>query len=160
MAESRVGFGYDVHKLVAGKPLILGGVRILSPYGLEGHSDADVLLHAITDGVLGAAGKRDIGFYFPNTNPKWEGASSLEFLRQAVEVVSEDGWSVVNIDSTVVAEVPKIQPHIDKMKETLAPVLRVSVEACGIKATTNETLGFIGRGEGMAAFAVALLARE
>jgi 2-C-methyl-D-erythritol 2,4-cyclodiphosphate synthase len=150
-----VGIGYDVHALVEGRPLILGGVALAHPRGLEGHSDADVLLHAITDAVLGAIGEVDIGHLFPNTDPAWKGAPSRVFLAEAARRVAARGGRIVNIDASLIAEQPKIQPHLAAMKAHVAEHLGISPAKVGIKATTNERLGFAGREEGIAAFAVA-----
>ena len=149
------GIGYDVHRLVEGRALILGGVEIPHTHGLEGHSDADVLAHAIADAVLGAIGERDIGFHFPNTDEAIRGISSLEILRKVSSLVTEKGGRVLNIDATLVAEAPKISPHVAAMRANLAEVLRLDPKRVGVKATTNELMGFLGRGEGMAALAVA-----
>jgi 2-C-methyl-D-erythritol 2,4-cyclodiphosphate synthase len=149
------GIGYDVHRFTAGRPLILGGVEIPHHLGLDGHSDADVLCHAIADAVLGAIGERDIGFHFPNTDPSIRGISSLEILRKASLLVLDRGGRLLNIDSTVVAQAPKISPHLDPMRANVAEALGLDAKRIGIKATTNEMLGFIGRGEGIAALAVA-----
>jgi len=149
------GIGYDVHRLVEGRPLWLGGVEIEHDKGLDGHSDADVLLHAICDAVLGAIGHGDIGSYFPPSEPQWKNAPSRLFLQKAAELVAEAGGSIVNIDATLIAEAPKILPHVPAMKNAVAHALLISPEKVGIKATTNELLGFIGRDEGMAAMAVA-----
>ncbi|HEY5911952.1 MAG TPA: 2-C-methyl-D-erythritol 2,4-cyclodiphosphate synthase [Verrucomicrobiae bacterium] len=150
-----VGIGYDVHALVAGRKLILGGVEIAHPKGLEGHSDADVLMHAICDAVLGALGLADIGHFFPNTDPRWKGAPSSIFLQEAARQVAARGGRIINIDSTVVAQAPKVFPHLDAMKHNVAAALDLAENSVGIKATTNERLGFIGREEGIAAMAVA-----
>ena len=152
---NRVGIGYDVHRLIEGRPLILGGVQIPHDTGLEGHSDADVLMHAICDAVLGAIGEGDIGSFFPNTDPQWENAPSRVFLEEASRQVEACNGKLVNVDAMLVAESPKIGPHISAMKENIANALGITVSAIGIKATTNETMGFVGRGEGMAAHAVA-----
>ena len=149
------GIGYDVHRFIEGRPLILGGVEIPHSHGLDGHSDADVLVHAIADAVLGAIGERDIGFHFPNTDPSIRGISSLEILRKAAALVVENGGHLVNIDATLIAEAPKIGPHIGMMRDRLAAALGLPVARVGVKATTNECMGFIGRGEGIAAMAVA-----
>jgi 2-C-methyl-D-erythritol 2,4-cyclodiphosphate synthase len=149
------GIGYDVHRLVEGRVLILGGVEIPHTHGLEGHSDADVLAHAIADAVLGAIGERDIGFHFPNSDQSIRGISSLEILRKVASLVSERGGRVINIDATLVAEAPKISPHVAQMRTNLAGVLKLDPRRVGVKATTNEQMGFLGRGEGMAALAVA-----
>ena len=149
------GIGYDVHRFAQGRALILGGVEIPYHLGLDGHSDADVLCHAIADAVLGAIGERDIGFHFPNTDPSIRGISSLEILRKASLLVRGRGGRIVNIDSTLVAQAPKISPHLDPMRANVATALALDAKRVGIKATTNETMGFIGRGEGIAALAVA-----
>ncbi len=150
-----VGIGYDVHPLVAGRKLILGGVEIPHDKGLEGHSDADVLMHAICDAVLGAIGEGDIGQFFPNTDPRWKGAPSKIFLQEAARQTSFREGRIVNIDATLIAQEPKVMPHAAEMKIKIAEALGISVSKVGIKATTNELLGFIGRGEGIAAMAVA-----
>lgn len=155
----RIGNGYDIHRLVTGRPLILGGVKIDHELGLLGHSDADVLTHAITDALLGALSLGDIGTYFPPTDPQWAGADSLKLLAQVYQMVREREWAIVNIDSVVVAERPKLKPHIQNIRKTLAGVLNVTPEKIGVKATTNEKLGPIGREEGIAAYAVVLLAQ-
>jgi len=150
-----VGIGYDVHALVSGRKLVLGGVEIPHPKGLEGHSDADVLMHAICDAILGALGQPDIGHFFPNTDPRWRNAPSKIFLVEAAKAVKTAGGVLVNIDSTLIAQQPKVYPHVAAMKENIAHALGVSPARVGIKATTNEHLGFIGREEGIAAMAVA-----
>jgi len=149
------GIGYDVHQLVEGRALILGGVEIPHTHGLDGHSDADVLAHAIADAVLGAIGERDIGFHFPNTDQSIRGISSLEILRKVANLVKEKGGRVINIDATLVAEAPKISPHVAAMRANLAAALGLDPKRVGVKATTNERMGFLGRGEGIAAMAVA-----
>ena len=149
------GFGYDVHRFIEGRPLILGGVHIPSPLGLDGHSDADVLCHAIADAILGAVGERDIGHHFPNTDESIRGISSLELLRRVMVIVAARGARLVNIDASLVAEAPKINPHVEAMRVNLSVVLGIRTERIGIKATTNEGMGFVGRKEGIAAFAVA-----
>jgi 2-C-methyl-D-erythritol 2,4-cyclodiphosphate synthase len=151
----RCGIGYDAHRLVSGRKLILGGVKIPHPRGLEGHSDADVLSHAVADAVLGALGAGDIGKHFPNTEESIRGISSIEILRHAATIAAQKNARVVNVDATVLAEAPKISPHIAAMQEKIAGVLGVRANAISIKATTNEGLGAIGRSEGMAAIAVA-----
>ena len=155
----RVGNGYDIHRLVPGRPLILGGQTLEHPdgLGLDGHSDADVLVHALMDALLGALSLGDIGKYFPPTDPKWKGANSLELLEQVMGLVRERGWSVVNVDSVVIAERPKLKPHIDAMREAIAERMGVDPEQVGVKATTNEKLGPEGREEGISCQAVALL---
>jgi len=150
-----VGIGYDVHQLVEGRKLILGGVEIPHPRGLDGHSDADALMHAICDAVLGAIGEEDIGHFFPNTDPRWKNVPSRIFLEEAARQVSARGGRIVNVDATVVAQAPKIYPHIAAMKQHIATALGVTEKQIGVKATTNEMMGFIGRGEGIAAMAVA-----
>jgi 2-C-methyl-D-erythritol 2,4-cyclodiphosphate synthase len=152
-----VGIGYDVHALVEGRKLILGGVEIPHVKGLEGHSDADALMHAICDAVLGALGEEDIGHFFPNTDPRWRGAPSRIFLEEAARQVEARGGRIVNVDATIIAQRPKVYPHIQPMKANIASALGVGVSRVGIKATTNELLGFIGREEGIAAMAVASL---
>ncbi len=149
------GIGYDVHRLVADRPLILGGVEIPHPLGLDGHSDADVLCHAIADAVLGAAGEPDIGHLFPNTDPTIRGISSLEILRRVRSVLEEKSIQLHNIDATLIAEEPRIAPHLSEMKNRVGAALGISPARVGIKATTNESMGFLGRGEGMAALATA-----
>ena len=155
----RIGNGYDIHRLGPDRPLILGGVRIEHELGLVGHSDADVLTHAIMDAMLGALSLGDIGHFFPPTDPKWEGADSLKLLAQVNRLVRDRGWRVINLDSTVVAERPKLKPHIDAMKVHLSGALGIERDRVGVKATTNEQLGPTGREEGIAAYAVALLAK-
>jgi len=152
-----VGIGYDVHALVAGRKLILGGVDIPHPKGLEGHSDADVLMHAICDALLGALGEADIGHFFPNTDPRWRGAPSRLFLHEAARLIALRSGKLVNVDATVIAQAPKIFPHLQNMKINIAQALEVNMKLIGIKATTNELMGFIGREEGIAAMAVASL---
>ena len=149
-----VGIGYDVHPLVKGKKLVLGGVEIPHSKGLEGHSDADALLHALTDAILGALAENDIGKFFPNTDPRWSGAPSTTFLREAGRQVVLRSGRIINLDTTLIAEEPKILPHVPKMKTAIAETLQIHIKRVGIKATTNEKLGFIGRGEGIAAMAV------
>lgn len=149
------GIGYDVHRLVADRPLFLGGVEIPHPLGLDGHSDADVLCHAIADAVLGAAGEPDIGHLFPNTDPSIRGISSLEILRRVRSVLDEKTIQLHNIDATLVAEEPRIAPYLAEMKARVGTALGLSPARVGIKATTNESMGFLGRGEGMAALATA-----
>jgi len=156
----RIGFGYDVHPLVEGRKLILGGVEIPFEKGLEGHSDADVLLHAICDGILGALGEGDIGMHFPNTDPRWKGISSLRILEDVASKLPEKFFLVENLDSTVIAENPKIGPYIPRMAEQIARALRIAPEQVNIKATTSENLGFIGEGKGIAAYAVVLLKED
>lgn len=155
MSAFRCGIGYDAHRLVSGRKLILGGVKIPHPRGLEGHSDADVLSHAVADAVLGALGAGDIGKHFPNTEESIRGISSIEILRHAATIAAQKNARVVNVDATVLAEAPKISPHLAAMQEKIADALGVKANAISIKATTNEGLGAIGRSEGMAAIAVA-----
>ena len=155
----RVGYGYDVHRLVEGRDLWLGGVHIEHTLGLLGHSDADVLIHAICNALLGAANLRDIGYHFPDTAPEYKGADSKVLLSRTVDLLAQHGYRVGNVDCTVCAEHPKINPHIDAMKAVLAPLLRVDLNAVSLKATTSERMGFVGREEGMAAHAVALIER-
>ena len=150
-----VGIGYDVHAFAAGRKLILGGVEIPHAKGLEGHSDADVLMHAICDAILGALGEADIGHFFPNTDPRWHGAPSRVFLHEAARLTAARGGKLVNVDATVIAEAPKIFPHVAEMKANIVAALELNQQRVGIKATTNEGLGFIGREEGIAAMAVA-----
>jgi len=150
-----VGIGYDVHALAAGRKLTLGGVEIPHTRGLEGHSDADALMHAICDAILGALGESDIGHFFPNTDPRWRGAASRVFLEEAARQVTRRRGRIVNVDATLLAQQPKIAPHISVMKANVAGALGIPPQKVGIKATTNEGLGFIGREEGIAAMAVA-----
>ena len=152
---NRVGIGYDVHQLKAGRPLILGGVVIEHDTGLDGHSDADVLMHAICDAVLGAIGEGDIGSFFPPSDPQWKNAPSKIFLEEAARQITKRNGQLINVDAMLIAEAPRIAPHIPAMKENIAAALGIAADAVGIKATTNETMGFVGRGEGMAAHAVA-----
>lgn len=156
----RVGIGYDVHRLVAGRPLILGGVRIPHPVGLAGHSDADVLLHAITDALLGAAALGDIGTHFPPSDATWKDADSRDLLRRALAMVEAAGWRPVNIDTTVVCETPKIGPHAAAIRASIAGILGIAIDAVNVKGKTSEGMGFTGTGEGMVAYAVALLRRN
>jgi len=154
---TRFGFGYDIHRFSRDRKLILGGVQIPSELGLLGHSDADVLLHAICDALLGAAALGDIGQHFPDTDPRFKGASSLSFLAATRELLVADGYHVVNIDSTLVLQSPKIAPHVPAMRQQIANTLNLGVEQVSVKATTNEGLGSLGAGEGCAAYAVATL---
>ncbi len=153
----RIGNGYDVHKLVRGRRLILGGVEIPFHLGLDGHSDADVLLHAITDALLGAAALQDIGFHFPDTDPKYKGISSLRLLKKAAELLDEKGYRIVNIDATIIAQQPKLRPYIGEMIQNIAQALQIEQEAVNVKATTEEGLGFTGAGLGISASAVCLI---
>jgi 2-C-methyl-D-erythritol 2,4-cyclodiphosphate synthase len=152
---NRVGIGYDVHPLVEGRKLFLGGIELVHSRGLEGHSDADVLIHAIADAILGALGAGDIGHHFPNTDERWRGVSSLVFLREIRLLLEKRRAVLENVDASVIAEAPKIAPHLEKMKAALGEALGIAAARVNLKATTNEKLGFAGRGEGIAAMAVA-----
>jgi len=154
-----IGNGFDVHQLAAGRKLILGGVEIPHDKGLDGHSDADALLHAITDAVFGALGLGDIGYHFPNTDERWRNCDSLVFLREAARLAGENGYRVSNIDATLLAEAPKLLPHVAAMKKKIGEAVALSTARIGLKATTMETMGFVGRREGIAAMAVVLLER-
>lgn len=156
----RIGNGYDIHQLVEGRPLILGGLEIVHTVGLLGHSDADVLTHAIMDAMLGALSLGDIGHYFPPTDARWLGANSLLLLEQVNGLIQDKGWCIGNIDSVVVAERPKLKPYLATMRDKLAQTLNIEPHQISIKATTNEKLGPVGREEGIAAYAVALLVNE
>lgn len=156
----RIGHGYDVHKLVEGRKLIVGGVDIPYEFGLLGHSDADVLLHAISDAILGAAALGDIGGMFPDTDEKWKGADSLVLLEAVVKRVNDEGYVIENIDSTLIAQQPKMKPHILSMRENIAKACVIDVSQVSVKATTEEQLGFTGRKEGISAHAVVLLNNE
>lgn len=160
MMNIRIGFGYDVHPLGEGRELWLGGIRLEYDKGCVGHSDADVLLHAICDALLGAANLRDIGFHFPNTDPKYKGADSKLLLSEVVALLGQHGYAIGNIDATLSLEAPKINPHIKRMQEVLAPVMNISTNDVSIKATTNERLGYVGREEGVNAYAVALIYKK
>ena len=153
----RIGFGYDVHRLTENRPLILGGVHVPHTFGLDGHSDADVLIHAVMDAVLGALGKGDIGRHFPDTDPKYKGISSLTLLKAVADLARADRFRLNNLDVTVVAQVPRLAPYLPEMRENLAKVFETQVDRVNIKATTSEGLGFCGKREGMEAFAVASL---
>src|SRR6201746_2299519 len=157
MAKIKIGFGFDVHRLKAGHPFVLGGVDLEHHSGAFGHSDADVLVHAICDALLGAANLRDIGYHFSNKDDRWKGISSLILLKEVERLLSEKGWSIGNIDAMVCLEAPKINPHIPAMKEHIAAAASISQEDISIKATTNEQMGFIGRQEGVVAYAVCLI---
>lgn len=157
MVQVRIGNGYDIHQLVVDRPLILGGINIPHALGLLGHSDADVLTHAIMDALLGALSLGDIGHYFPPSDPQWAGADSLVLLAQVDRLLQAKGWQVGNIDSVIIAEQPKLKPHIQQMRDRLAATLNIKPDQVSIKATTHEKLGAIGREEGIAAYAVALL---
>lgn len=156
----RIGFGYDVHEFVENRKLVLGGVEIENAKGLLGHSDADVLLHAICDAMLGALALGDIGNHFPNTDPKYKDADSKLLLKYVNELIHANGYEVSNIDSTVLLERPKLSPHINHMRQSIAEVLHISVAQISIKATTTEKMGFVGRGEGCSAYAVTLLSKK
>lgn len=156
----RVGFGFDVHQLKEDHPFILGGVNLQHHSGAFGHSDADVLLHAICDALLGAANLRDIGHHFSNTDQRWKGISSLVLLKECVKLLTEKGWSVGNIDAMICLEAPKVNPHVPEMKKNIAEAIGISDEDISIKATTNEKMGFIGREEGVVAYAVCLIEKQ
>ncbi len=156
----RSGIGYDAHRFKEGRPLVLGGVEIPHARGLDGHSDADVLSHAIADALLGAIGERDIGHHFPNTDEAIRGISSLEILRRVGEILAAQNYRIANVDASLIAEAPKIAPHLEAMREKISAALGLEVSRVGIKATTNEGMGAIGREEGMAAMAVATVSRE
>ncbi len=160
MPDFRMGLGYDVHRLVPGRPLILGGVEIPFHQGLTGHSDADVLSHALGDALLGAAALGDLGRLFPDSDPQYKGISSLRLLESIGALIQQKGYKIGNVDSTVVAQEPKLTPYIKKMQAVLAATLKVSVEQISVKATTEEGLGFTGRQEGIAAYALALLFKD
>lgn len=153
----RVGFGYDVHRLVNGRSLWLGGIKIESPMGLLGHSDADVLIHALCDALLGAANCRDIGYHFPDTAKEFEDIDSKKILSKTVQIIVNKGFSIGNVDITVCAECPKLNPYVEEMKACLAPLMNVDKDCVSIKATTTEKLGFIGRKEGISAYAIVLI---
>ncbi|MDX9750561.1 MAG: 2-C-methyl-D-erythritol 2,4-cyclodiphosphate synthase [Flavobacteriales bacterium] len=159
MRTFRVGFGYDVHRFAPGRALWVGGVRIPHDQGLMGHSDADVLLHAISDALLGAVAMGDIGTHFPDTDPRWKDADSKKLLAAVVALLHEAGWQVGNVDCTLVMERPKVLPHAPSMRQVIAGLLAVDVDAVSVKATTNERMGFVGREEGVGAHAVALVHR-
>lgn len=156
----RVGFGYDVHVLEEGRDFFLGGMKLPAAKGSVGHSDADVLIHAICDALLGAANLRDIGFHFANTDSRWKGMDSKFFLQEVTKMLHEKGWKVENVDCTICLEKPKVNPHIEAMKNVLAPLMKIPVDDISIKATTSEKLGFVGREEGVNAYAVALISKE
>lgn len=156
----RIGHGYDVHRLVPGRELVLGGVHIPYELGLLGHSDADVLLHAVMDALLGAAGLRDIGYHFPDTDPRYKGADSMELLRRVGEMLRQAGFRVGNIDVTMIAQKPKLKDYIPQMMENIAGALETDVSQVNVKATTEEHLGFTGTGEGMSCHAVCILTEE
>ena len=156
----KVGFGFDVHQLKENHPFILGGVELDHHSGTFGHSDADVLAHAICDAILGAANLEDIGYHFPNTDPQWKGVDSLVLLKHCVALLREKGWEVGNVDAMLCIEAPKIKPYIRDMKKNIATAMDLSTEDISIKATTNETMGFIGREEGVVAYAVCLINKQ
>ncbi len=156
----KVGFGFDVHQLKEGHPFIMGGVRLEHHSGAYGHSDADVILHAICDALLGAANLRDIGYHFSNKDDRWKGISSLVLLQECVRLIGEKGWNVGNIDAMICLEAPKINPHVPAMKKNIAEAINISEEDISIKATTNEQMGFIGREEGVVAYAVCLIEKK
>jgi 2-C-methyl-D-erythritol 2,4-cyclodiphosphate synthase len=156
----RVGMGFDVHQLEDGKDFWLGGIKLESKKGAVGHSDADVLIHAICDALLGAANLRDIGFHFSNKDDRWRGKASKYFLEEVTRMLHENGWRIENVDCTLSLENPKINPHIPKMKSMLAPMMAITEDDISIKATTNETMGYVGREEGVNAWAVALIIKE
>ncbi|TKJ34935.1 2-C-methyl-D-erythritol 2,4-cyclodiphosphate synthase [bacterium (candidate division B38) B3_B38] len=155
----RVGMGYDLHPMGEGRPLVLGGVTIPFPKGLEGYSDADVLTHSLCDALLGAVGKGDIGHHFPDSSPQYKGISSLLLLERVMEIIVEGGYSVVNIDSVIIAEHPKLAPYIEQMKTKLSRVMKIDPGRISVKATTNEGLGSLGRGEAIAAHTVVLVSK-
>ena len=157
--DLRIGYGYDVHQLAEGDELWLGGILVPSDFGAVGHSDADVLLHVICDALLGARAMGDIGAHFPDTDPAYKGIDSKILLRETVEKVCTEGWSVVNVDATVCLERPKLRPHIDDMRACIADILMIPMDCVGVKATTTERLGFVGKGEGISAHAAVLLGR-
>lgn len=159
MQDIRVGFGFDVHRLADGRPCVLGGVTIPHDKGPLGHSDADVLIHAICDALLGAANMRDIGFHFPDTKAEFKNADSKKLLHQVVQLISKEGYQILNVDSTLVLEQPKINPHVPLMQHTLSTAIGIDASRVSIKATTNEKLGFVGREEGVTAYAVVLISR-
>jgi 2-C-methyl-D-erythritol 2,4-cyclodiphosphate synthase len=159
-AEYRTGLGWDVHRIGPGRPLILGGVPVAAEFGLEGHSDADVLAHAITDAILGAAALGDIGMHFPDTDPRWKGADSAVFLERAQDLARDRGLVIGNIDAIVIAEAPKIAPHAKEVRERIAEILGIDVDDVSVRGTSTNGLGFPGRKEGLAAMAVVLLTRQ
>lgn len=155
--KMKVGFGFDVHQLKEGHPFVMGGVTLEHHSGAFGHSDADVLVHAICDAILGAANLEDIGYHFPNTDDRWKGISSLVLLQQCIALIKEKGWTLGNIDAMLCLEAPKIKPYIPEMKQKIAEAAGINEEDISIKATTNETMGFVGRQEGVVAYAVCLI---
>jgi 2-C-methyl-D-erythritol 2,4-cyclodiphosphate synthase len=160
MTKIRVGLGYDVHQLEEGRDFWLGGVKLPATKGAVGHSDADVLIHAICDALLGAANLRDIGYHFSNTDARWKGMDSKFFLKEVMRLLAERGWRVGNVDCTICLEKPKVNPHIDAMKKVLAPLMNIDEDDVSIKATTTEKLGYVGRDEGVNATAVALIMKD
>jgi 2-C-methyl-D-erythritol 2,4-cyclodiphosphate synthase len=156
----RVGLGFDVHQLESDRPLWLGGINIPADKGAVGHSDADVLIHAICDALLGAANMRDIGFHYSNKDDRWKGMDSKFFLKDVTRMLTDKGWTIGNVDCTLTLELPKINPHIPAMKQVLAPLMNISEDDVSIKATTNETIGYVGRREGINAYAVVLITKE
>lgn len=155
--KMRVGMGFDVHQLIEGKDFWLGGIKLQADKGATGHSDADVLIHALCDALLGAANLGDIGYHFPDTDPQWKGKESKYFLEEVAKMLKERGWEIENVDCTLCLEKPKISPHIPAMKKVLAPMMGVEEDLISIKATTNELMGYVGREEGVNAYAVALI---
>lgn len=156
----RVGLGYDVHQLEEGRDFYLGGIKLAAQKGAVGHSDADVLIHAVCDALLGAANLRDIGFHYSNKDPRWSGMNSSFFLKDVTRMLKERGWQIENVDCTICLEDPKVNPHIEEMKKVLAPLMEISEEDISIKATTSERLGYVGREEGVNAYAVALIKKD
>ncbi|MFM8742470.1 MAG: 2-C-methyl-D-erythritol 2,4-cyclodiphosphate synthase [Cytophagales bacterium] len=156
----RVGLGYDVHQLEEGRDFWLGGIKLPAQKGAVGHSDADVLIHAICDALLGAANLRDIGYHYSNKDPQWRGRDSKFFLKDVTSMLSEKGWRIENVDCTICLEAPKLNPHIDEMKKVMAPLMNISADDISIKATTTEKLGYVGRGEVVNATAVALIIKK
>lgn len=156
----RIGFGFDVHELVEGRPLILGGVTIPFEKGLKGHSDADVLLHAIADALLGAVALGDIGLHFPDTDPAWEGMDSMVLLKEVYRKVINEGYIIANLDATIAMQRPRLRPHIDSMRERISEGLELEISQVSVKATTTEHLGFVGAGRGVSAYATCLLTKK
>lgn len=156
----RIGFGFDAHRLVNGRPLILGGINVPYKLGLEGHSDADVLIHSLMDAILGAMGKGDIGAHFPDSDPAYKGIDSTLLLKRVMELVNREGYVINNADNTIVAQRPKLAPHIQDMRDRLSQVLGIPLDRINIKATTTEGMGFCGRGEGIAAYSVVSLVKK
>lgn len=160
MTAARIGTGFDAHRLADGRPLMLGGVRIEHPRGLQGHSDGDCLLHAVCDAILGALGEGDMGRHFPSTDPRWKDAPSLRFLERVAHIMDEEGYALANLDATVIAQAPPLAPHLEAMRARIAQALAAPVEAISVKAKSTDGLGAIGRGEGIAAQAAVLLQRR